>query len=138
MLTPSLFSSHLIGSLYLFFLTDYKTFYKEFKSDKNVIIQAHPFRDHITLCDLDYIDGIEVFNMHPNHNSRVPLAAKLAKENPQLLITGGSDFHHEGHEGVCGFCTDKKLSSSYDIADIISSRDFILDIMGNKIIPGQF
>lgn len=114
---------------------DYKTFYREFKSDKNIIIQAHPFRNNITLCDLDYVDGIEVFNLHPGHNSRIALAAKLAKENPRLLITGGTDFHHENHQGMCAVCTEKRVKTSYDIAAVISLRNFIFDIFGNKIIP---
>ena len=115
--------------------SDYKTFYREFKSEKNVIIQAHPFRNNIVLCDFKYIDGIEVFNMHPGHNARIGIAAKLAKENPDLLITGGTDFHHENHQGLCAVCTEKRIKNSYEISDIISSRNFIFDLFGNKIIP---
>lgn len=117
--------------------SDYKTFYREFKSEHNIIIQAHPLRNSCVLCDLDYVDGIEVFNMHPNHNSRISLAAKLVKENSRLLITGGTDFHHDGHQGLCAVCTGKRLKTSYDVADIISSGDFIFDLSGNKIIPAQ-
>ena len=120
-----------------FLESDYKTFYREFKSDKNIIIQAHPFRNNIVLADLDYIDGIEVFNMHPGHNSRIALAAKLVKENPRLLIAGGTDFHHEGHEGMCAMCTETRVTDSFDIAEIISARNFIFDIMGHKILPFQ-
>ena len=118
--------------------TDYKTFYKEFKSDKNLIIQAHPFRNGVELCDLEYVDGIEVFNMHPGHNSRVATAAKLVKENPHLLVTGGTDFHHEGHQGICATCTETPIKDSFKLANVISSRNFILDMYGNKIIPAQF
>ena len=117
--------------------SDYKTFYREFKSEKNLIIQAHPFRNGIALCDLDYVDGIEVFNMHPNHNSRIAVAAKLAHENPHLLITGGTDFHHENHQGLLAFCTEKKVKNSYQFSNIISSGDFVFDLFGNKIIPSR-
>lgn len=115
--------------------SDYKTFYREYKSDCNIIIQAHPFRSSVSLCDLDYVDGIEVFNMHPGHNSRIAMAAKLAKENPRLLITGGTDFHHENHQGMCAVCTEKRIKNSYEISDVISSGNFIFDLFGNKIIP---
>ena len=118
--------------------SDLKTFYREFKSDKNIIIQAHPFRDNITLADIDYLDGIEVFNMHPGHNPRIGLAAKLASENPRLLTTGGTDFHHENHQGMCAVCTSRRMTDSYDVAEIISSREFVFDVWGNKIIPNQF
>ncbi len=118
--------------------TDYKTFYRKFKNDRNIIIQAHPLRSSVTLCDLDYVDGIEVFNMHPGHNAKISLAAKIAKENPHLLVTGGTDFHHDGHEGLCATCTATKITDSLAIAELIKSRDFILDISGSVIIPNFF
>ncbi len=116
---------------------DYRTFYTEFKTDRNIIIQAHPFRNSATLMALDYLDGIEVFNMHPGHNSRIGIAAKLAKENPDLLILGGTDFHHENHQGMCAVCTPKRIRNSIDMATLIHSRDYIFDVWGNKIIPNN-
>ncbi len=123
---------------YEYIFKDYKTFYAEFKTDNNIIIQAHPFRNSATLMDLNYLDGVEVFNMHPNHNSRIALAAKLVNDNPGLLITGGTDFHHEGHQGICATCTKNRIKTSRDIAELIKSSDFIFDIFGNKIIPNTF
>lgn len=109
-------------------------FYKKIKNDKNIILQAHPFRNGMILANPKSIDGVEVFNMHPNHNSRVSLAAEYAKKN-NFLIAGGTDFHHEGHQGCC-FLKSKTLpENSFDIADIIKSRDFVFDIFGNTIIP---
>ena len=118
--------------------TDYKTFYREFKNDRNIIIQAHPLRGSVTLCDLDYVDGIEVFNMHPGHNAQISLATKISKENPHLLVTGGTDFHHEGHQGLCATCSSEKISDSFGIAELIKSREFILDLSGSIIIPNFF
>ncbi len=123
-----------VYSAFDYIFKDYKTFYAEFKNDKNVIVQAHPFRNSATLADLSYLDGIEVFNMHPGHNSRIALAAKLKKENPRLLVTGGTDFHHMGSQGLCAACFKKKIKDSLQIADIIKSRDFIFDVLGNKIL----
>ena len=80
--------------------SDYKTFYKNFKNDKNLIIQAHPFRYGIKLQDADYVDGVETFNCHPHHNSRIALATRYAKEHPHFIETAGTDFHHLGHEGA--------------------------------------
>ena len=119
---------------YDYIFTGYEKFYKEFKNDKNLIIQAHPYRNSCSLQRLDMIDGIEVFNMHPGHNSKVALAAKLAKENPGLLTTGGTDFHHEGHEGMCALCTKNPITDSFMLADIIRLRDYIFDIWGIKIV----
>lgn len=108
-------------------------FYKEFKNDKNIIIQAHPFRNGMERANVNSLDGVEVFNMHPNHNSRVSLALKHAEDNG-LIITCGSDFHHYGQECLCGILTEKSVADSYDLAEIlkigkykISIGDYVLE-----------
>ena len=108
-------------------------FYKSMKNDKNVILQAHPFRNNMVLADKRYIDGIEAFNMHPGQNSRVSFACKYLKENKDMLTCGGTDYHHEGHEGSISLVSEFLPENSFDIAKIIKSRDFIFDIHGNKI-----
>ena len=112
-------------------------FYKKIKNDKNIILQAHPFRNGMALANPKSIDGIEVFNMHPSHNSRVAKAAAYAKENA-FLISGGTDFHHDNHQGCC-FLKSKELpKNSFDIAHILKSKDFIFDIFGNIILPHNY
>lgn len=108
-------------------------FYKSMKNDKNVILQAHPFRNGMVLADRCYIDGIETFNMHPGHNSRISIACKYLKENKDMLTCGGTDYHHEGHEGSVSLVSKFLPENSFDISDIIKSRDFIFDIHGIKI-----
>jgi len=114
---------------------DYKSFYKEYKNDKNVIVQAHPFRKNMELQDLRYLDGIETYNLHPNHNSKVSVAVKLAASHPHMIVTGGTDFHHANHQGMCATCVKKELKNSYELAEILKSRDYLFDISGNKVIP---
>ena len=118
-----------------FVYTDYETFYKEFKNEKSLVIQAHPFRKNCVLQNTDLLDGIEVFNLHPNHNSAVGFAAKTAFENPRLLKTGGTDFHHETHQGMCATLFRERIKDSFRLAEVLKSRDYILDIWGNKILP---
>ena len=113
-----------------------ENFYKKAKTDRNVILQAHPFRKNMVLAPLDALDGIEVFNMHPSHNSAVGVAAKFAREN-NLLICGGSDFHYQNDEALCLVRTENKLRDSYDVADMIKSRDFLFDLSGTLILPYQ-
>ena len=115
--------------------TDYETFYKNFKTEKNLIIQAHPFRKGCSLQDTDILDGIEVFNLHPGHNSGIGFTAKAAFDNPHLLKTGGTDFHHEAHEGMCGTLFKERITDSYMLSNALKSKDYILDIWGNKVIP---
>ncbi len=109
-------------------------FYKTYKNDKNVIFQAHPFRDNMRLADVNSIDGIEVFNLHPGHNSRIGFAAKYAREN-NLLITAGTDFHEPGRDSLCGIMTKEPITSSIQLAKILKERDFIIDISGFKVLP---
>ena len=98
-------------------------FYKEYKNEKNLIIQAHPFRDGMESVNPESLDGIEVFNMHPNHNSRIGLAAKYANEN-NMIATCGSDFHHFGQQCLCGILTKKPLKNSNDVSDVLKKQDY--------------
>ena len=111
-----------------------ENFYKEVKSERNVIIQAHPFRKGVTLAPLDSIDGIESFNIHPGHNSRVGIGARYAKLK-DLLVTGGTDFHHEGHQALCLMRSKEEMKNSYDVAEAIKSRNVIFDCSGHIVIP---
>lgn len=104
------------------------------KRENMLIFQAHPFRDNMTMVNAKNLDGIEVFNMHPGHNSRVALAAKYAKEN-NLLICGGTDFHHVSHEGCCLIRTKKRLQTGADIVDVLKKQDFVLEIFDSIILP---
>lgn len=108
-------------------------FYKKFKNERNIILQAHPFRDMMSRANPESLDGIEVFNMHPNHNSRIALAAKYAREN-NLLISAGTDFHEPEREGICAVYSKTPVYDTYDVVNMIKSQDFIADISGYKII----
>ncbi len=119
--------------IYDYLDSNIKEFYLGFKNEKNLIIQAHPFRNNMQRAPVDYIDGIEVFNMHPGHNSAIAFAAKYAKEH-NLIKTGGTDFHHLGHEGMIAAVTKTIPENSFELADIIKRQDFIFDLSGNKIL----
>ncbi len=114
---------------------DYRTFYNEFKSDKNLLIQAHPYRNDMVRRSPEILDGIEVYNLHPHHNARIALAAQLAKDNPHFIITGGTDFHHEGHQGMCAMRSKKKISDSCELVRVLKSKDYVFDIWGQIILP---
>ena len=109
-------------------------FHKEIKNDRNVILQAHPFRKGMVLAPLDSIDGIESFNLHSSHNSKVGMAARYARDN-SLLVTCGSDFHHIGHEAVAFVRSKEKMKDSFDIARPIKSKDYLFDMSGNIVFP---
>ena len=109
-------------------------FYRAFHRRDAVILQAHPFRSGMEHVDSASLDGIEVFNMHPGHNSRVAIAAKRAREEG-LLVSGGTDFHHPGHEGVCLMRTKERMETPRDLVKVLREKDFLLDIGGCIILP---
>lgn len=109
-------------------------FSKNFRSEEHLIIQAHPYRDGMTEMPSGLIDGVEAFNLHPGHNSRVALAARYAQKN-NLIVTCGSDFHHEVHQGTAAFLTKTEVKSSRDIVDAIRNGAYLLEVGGYKLLP---
>lgn len=112
--------------------TDLHTFYTACKADNRLIVQAHPFRDGLTRADAADLDGIEVFNMHPGHNSRVTLAAKL-QQTVGGVVTGGTDLHHRGHEGQLLTCFRELPEDSFALAKALKAGDYIF-AAGNAVI----
>lgn len=117
-------------------LTPYgiENFYKKAKNERNVIIQAHPYRKNITLAPVNSIDGIEAYNVHPVHNQKNAFSMRYAREH-DFLVTGGSDFHHINHHALCLMRTRNELKDSLDVASAIKSRDVVFDCSGSIIIP---
>lgn len=109
-------------------------FSKQYRNKSHLIIQAHPFRKNMTLAPPNEIDGIETFNMHPGHNSRVGFAAQYAKQH-DFIVTCGTDFHHNHHEGMISLLTKEPVTNSAMLADVLSSHDYLFDISGNIILP---
>ncbi len=124
-----------IKEIFSYIHTDYITFYNAFKNDKNVILQAHPFRSGMELQNPDFVDGIETFNMHPNHNSSIALANKYANEHKGFIKVCGSDFHHEGHQGLGATRVKQLPEDSFGLAEILKSGDYLFDVAGSIVIP---
>lgn len=123
-----------VSEIYEYVDKGIECFYKNFKRDGVLVIQAHPKRKNMTDIDISFIDGMETFNMHPGHNSRVAITSALANK-AGLLVTGGTDFHHPGHEGCCIMLTKTKQETPADIVKTIESRDFALNIGGSIVLP---
>lgn len=115
-----------------------ENFRRVYKMLDSVFLQAHPFRDGMECVDPAILDGIEAFNMHPNHNSRVGIACVYARENNFPVITAGSDFHHKNrkHEGVSAILTSVLPSESFDIPKILKGGNYLLEVgRSNIVIP---
>ena len=111
---------------------DHKSFYERYK-DEVLIVHAHPYR----YCDevfYDSVHGLEVVNCNPRHDSRNDLALALAKANPHLYRTVGSDAHQTGDEGRAAILTEKRVRDSYEMKDLITSGAFSLWCPGHESI----
>lgn len=101
------------------------------KNDKNLILQAHPFRSGMKLMPAELLDGIEVYNMHPNHNSRIGFATKYAEEI-NGVFTCGTDFHHTGQGALSALLTREIPRDSFDLVNYIKNEPVYK--IGNSIV----
>ncbi len=101
------------------------------KNDRNLILQAHPFRTGMKLMPPELLDGIEVYNLHPNHNSRIGFAAKYAEEVKGTFICG-TDFHHTGQGALSALLTREIPKDSFDLVNYIKNEPIYK--IGNSIV----
>ena len=104
--------------------------FSEFAKDNNLLfIQAHPFRNRMVIINHDLLDGIEVYNAHPSHNSRnylAELAHEKQSEKRRFIATAGSDCHHPGHEGNAGIISGTLPSDSIELASVLMEQKYEL------------
>jgi len=117
----------------------YMQFYDAYHCEKRLILQAHPFRDDVVPMPAAYMDGMETFNMHPHHNSRIVLAAIYGAENRIPVVTVGTDLHHPEHVGICALRTKCLPSSGEDLVKLLRGQDYLFEIGGYPVLPyGKF
>jgi len=109
-------------------------FYRNIKSEKSIVFQAHPYRAICTVWDPSLIDGVEAFNLHPGHNANVGTASRYAEENGLLKI-GGTDFHHPGQAGIIALRAKELPEDNFAFAELLRSGDYIMDVGGSLILP---
>lgn len=88
-------------------------------------IQAHPFRSGMVVTNPNDVDGIEVFNGHPGHNSRNEIADFWAEKNGKMK-TSGTDHHDPAHMPRGGIETDVKITSESQLVEVLKSGNYRL------------
>lgn len=111
-------------------------FRENLKLKKSLLIQAHPFRASCQVADSSLLDGIEVVNLHPHHNSNVHLGMIHAKENPGLIRTAGSDYHHDkpGHCGTSALRFPVLPKDSFELAELLRRRDYLIEVLDTIVV----
>lgn len=101
----------------------YKSNLKEFRkfaNEKNLLIyQAHPYRKGSSPTDdPTLLDGVEVYNGHPRHDSHNDLAYAFGVKN-KLKSISGSDFHQTPDLARGGIITKEEVTTIMDLVEIL-------------------
>lgn len=114
-----------------FFNLSLTDFNKLIENNNIIIYQAHPFRAGLTTADPSLIDGVEVLNGNPRHNSNNHRAYEFALEN-NLRMISGSDFHQIQDLARGGIVVSENISSSEELAGLLKEGR-IVELLGEKI-----
>ena len=90
-----------------------------------LFVQAHPFRNGMTVINPTLLDGVEVFNGHIGHDSRNAVANAWADMH-SLIKTSGTDYHHPHHFPDAGILTEKKIVTAADLVATLRSGEYEL------------
>ena len=104
-----------------------------FKKGKGLaVFQAHPFRARMEIEKNEYLDGIEVMNGNPRHDSNNCRAYKHALSN-NLRMLSGSDFHQVPDLASGGLFMEEMPADSREFADyLIGNRK--VNLIGDLVL----
>lgn len=101
-----------------------KELLQEVRGAGGIVVQAHPYRGYCTQEDHQYLDGVEVYNGNPRHDSRNHLAMDFANQYPHLIKTSGSDYHQLGDLAFGGMIFPQKLYTEKELRDALLTREY--------------
>ena len=100
-----------------------RTFYDLAHKNGFLVFQAHPFRVGMKVTNPKYLDGVEIFNGNPRHNSSNDIAEMWAKKY-DLMVTSGSDYHEIGDLGTGGIWFNKEITDNKTLVEELSKRNY--------------
>lgn len=100
-----------------------RDFYELAHKNGFLVFQAHPFRVGMKVTNPKYLDGVEIFNGNPRHNSSNDIAEKWAKKY-DLLVTSGSDYHEIEDLGSGGIWFNKEITDNKTLVEELKKRDY--------------
>lgn len=90
-----------------------------------LLVQAHPYRGKCTPAFACYLDGVEVLNLNPRHDSRNDRAGEYAALHG-LLRTGGSDCHRIEDVGAGGIQSDVLPKDTEEFVRMIRAGNYTI------------
>ena len=98
-----------------------------------IFTQAHPYRKGMDRIDPTLLDGMEVFNGHPDHNSH-NLDALATATRYGLIRTSGSDYHFPNATPAGGILTDEPITSLSQLLAVLRSGIYTLICSGKHAV----
>lgn len=100
-----------------------KKFYELVKKYNFLVFQAHPFRVGMKVTNPKFLDGVEIFNGNPRHNSSNDIAEAWAKKY-DLMVTSGSDYHEYEDLARGGIWFNKEIKDNNALIEELKKRDY--------------
>lgn len=91
-----------------------------------LLVQAHPFREDMTIVDWTKLDGVEVFNGNPGHESNNDIANAWADRHG-LLKTSGNDYHGSFGDKLGGIRSSEPIRNNADLIRILRGGSYELN-----------
>ncbi len=90
-----------------------------------LVVQAHPFRNNMTVTSPELLFGIEVYNgLTENARNRM---AEIFADQYGKAFTSGTDLHNPIHMSRCGgIVTDKKIKTPADLVSVLKTGAYTL------------
>ncbi len=104
-----------------------ESFHKLAKENGILFVQAHPFRNDMTIIRPQHLDGVEVFNGHFGHDSRNEIA-NLWAEKYGLIKTSGTDYHYITSPANGGILTENEITEMSQLVEILKSGNYTLNM----------
>ena len=102
-----------------------KKFSKFARDNQLLLIQAHPFRNGMSIIDPAFIDMMEIYNGHPRQKSRNEVAQHWSRLH-HISGSSGSDFHQEGDEARGGVLLKQYPNSIQDFIVMMKENPLLM------------
>jgi len=89
------------------------------------LVQAHPFRDGLTVVNAEHVDGIEVYNGTKDTDNRNMFAEMWAAVYGKRM-TAGSDHHKPKDPPDAGILTKEPITTMEQLVAVLRSGDYEL------------
>lgn len=95
------------------------------QKEEILIFQAHPYRFGMAPAAEEFLDGLEVYNGNPRHDSQNDKALRYAEEH-NLKMISGSDFHEYEDLAQGGIAAAEIPSKISDLIALLKNGDYDL------------